>query len=198
MTKVLVLYYSSFGHTEKMAEAIAEGARETGAKVSVKRVRETAPKEIVESAGFKTDSDHPECDVEELPQYDAIVIGTPTRYGNMCSQMQAFWDATASIWQKGKLVGKVGGGFTSTASQHGGNESTLFAIHKTLLHQGMVVVGLPYAFKGMLTLDEVTGGTPYGASTIAGAEGERQPTANELDGARFQGRHIAEIAEKLA
>lgn len=198
MTRVLVLYYSSFGHTEKMAEAIAVGAREAGATVAVKRAPETAPKEIVKSAGFKTDSDHPECAVEELPQYDAIVIGSPTRYGNMCSQMQAFWDATAGIWQKGELVGKLGGGFTSTASQHGGNESTLFAIHKTLLHQGMVVVGLPYAFKGMLTLDEITGGTPYGASTIAGAEGERQPSENELAGARFQGRHIAELAEKLA
>lgn len=198
MTKVLVLYYSGQGHTEKMAAAVAQGARAAGADVDIKRVPETAPKEVVESAGIKHNEDHPVCKVDELPDYDAVIVGTPTRYGNICSQMQAFWDGTAQLWMKGALNGKVGGAFTSTATQHGGNEATLLAVHKTLLHLGFVVVGLPYSFQGQMTLDEITGCSPYGASTIAGGGGERQPSDNELEGARFQGRHIAEIAEKIS
>ena len=197
MPKILVLYYSSYGHTEGLAQAIAEGAADAGATVAIKRVPETAPQEIVEQAGFKTEHEHPECEVDELPDYDGIIIGTPTRYGNICSQMQAFWDGTAELWMEGKLVGKVGGAFTSTGSQHGGNETTLLSVHKLLLHQGMIVVGLPYKFDKLLTLDEVIGGTPYGASTISGSDGARQPSKIELEAARFQGRHTAEIAERL-
>lgn len=198
MAKILVLYYSSYGHIEQMAEAMAEGAREGGGDVTIKRVPETAPQSVVEQAGFKTDSPHGVIELNDLPNYDAIIIGVPTRYGNMSSQMQAFWDTTGGLWAKGAFNGKVGGAFTSTASQHGGNESTLLSVHKLFMHLGMVAVGLPYAYTEQTRLDEVIGGTPYGASTIAGGDGSRQPTAIELGGARFQGKHIAQIAAKLA
>jgi NAD(P)H dehydrogenase (quinone) len=197
MAKVLVLYYSSYGHIEAMAKAVAEGAESAGATVDIKRVPETAPQEVVEAAHFKTDSPCPECDPTELPGYDAIIIGVPTRYGNMSSQMQAFWDRTGPLWAKGALVGKVGGAFTSTASQHGGNETTLISAMKVLLHHGLMIVGLPYAYPGLVDLNEIAGGTPYGASTIAGGDGSRMPSENELGGARYQGKHIAEIAAKL-
>ncbi|MBO0661482.1 NAD(P)H:quinone oxidoreductase [Jiella sp. MQZ9-1] len=198
MAKVLVLYYSSYGHIETMAKAVAEGAESAGASVDIKRVPETAPAEIVEAAHFKTDHPYPICEVEELADYDAIIVGVPTRYGNMSSQMQAFWDRTGPLWAKGALIGKVGGAFTSTASQHGGNETTLLSAHKLLLHHGLILVGLPYAYGGLVALDEIAGGTPYGASTIAGGDGSRQPSQNELDGARFQGKHTAEITAKIA
>lgn len=198
MAKVLVLYYSSYGHIRTMAGAVAEGARAGGAEVDIKRVPETAPKEVVAAAGFQTDTSHPECDPMELPNYDAIIVGVPTRYGNMCSQMQSFWDRTGPLWAKGALVGKVGGAFSSTATQHGGNEATLLSAHKTLLHHGLIIVGLPYAFAGQSNMDEIVGGSPYGATTIAKSDGSRQPSKLELDGARFQGEHIARIAAKLA
>ena len=198
MTKVLVLYYSSYGHTAKMANALAEGARATGAEVAVKRVPETVPPEIVETAGFNYDESHQVAAVDELAEYDAIIVGTPTRYGRMSSQMAAFWDQTGGLWQSGALVGKVGSAFTSTASQHGGQEVTLFSIITNLLHMGMTIVGLPYSFQGQMTLDEITGGSPYGITTIAGGDGSRQPSANELEGARHQGRLVAETAAKLA
>ncbi|RFC62722.1 NAD(P)H:quinone oxidoreductase [Fulvimarina endophytica] len=198
MTKVLVLYYSSYGHVEKMAEAVAEGAREAGAEVDIKRVPETAPKEVVEAAGFKTDSSHPVCEVEELANYDAVIVGSPTRFGNMSSQMQSFWDRTGGLWAKGQLIDKVGGAFTSTASQHGGQETTLISIQKVLQHHGLIVVGLPYSYDKLTVMDEVIGGTPYGASTLAGGDGSRQPSEIDLGGARFQGKRIAGIAAKLA
>ncbi len=197
MAKVLVLYYSSYGHVETMAKAVAEGARSAGAQADIKRVPETAPPEVVAAAHFKTNHDFPEAQPDDLANYDAIIVGVPTRYGNMASQMAAFWDRTGGLWAQGKLIGKVGGVFTSSATQHGGNEATILSVHKTLLHHGLVIVGLPYAYQGQMTLDEIVGGTPYGASTIAGGDGSRQPSANELDGARFQGKHIAEIAAKL-
>lgn len=198
MTKVLILYYSSYGHIETMAKAVAEGAESASASVDIKRAPETAPQEVVEAAHFKTDHPYPECDPMELPNYDAIIVGVPTRYGNMCSQMQAFWDRTGPLWAKGALVGKVGGAFASSATQHGGNEATLLSAHKTLLHHGLVIVGLPYAFAGQMNMDEIVGGSPYGATTIASGDGSRMPSQIELDGARFQGKHIAEIAAKLA
>ena len=198
MAKVLVLYYSSYGHIEAMAEAVAEGANSAGATVDIKRVPETAPQEVVAAAHFKTDYAHPECDPMDLPSYDAIIVGVPTRFGNMASQMQAFWDRTGPLWAKGALVGKVGGAFTSSASQHGGNETTLISVIKTLLHHGLMAVGLPYAFAGQMDMNEIVGGTPYGASTMARGDGSRMPSQIELDGARFQGRHIAEIAAKVA
>lgn len=197
MAKVLVLYYSSYGHIAQMANAVAEGARETGATVDIRRVPETAPKEVVEAAGFQSDPSHPEAQPDDLAQYDAIIVGAPTRFGNMSSQMASFWDRTGGLWAEGKLVGKVAGAFTSSASQHGGNEATLLSVHKTLLHHGLVIVGLPYAFAGQMSMDEIVGGTPYGATTIANGDGSRQPSAIELDGARFQGRHTAQIAGKL-
>jgi NAD(P)H dehydrogenase (quinone) len=197
MAKVLVLYYSTYGHIEQMAEAVAAGAREAGATVDVKRVPETVPENVARGGHFKLDQAAPVATVAELETYDAIVIGTPTRYGRMASQMAAFLDQTGGLWARGALNGKVGAAFTSTASQHGGQETTLFSIITNLLHFGMVVVGLPYAFQGQLKLDEVTGGSPYGATTLAAGDGSRQPTANELDGARFQGRHVAEVAAKL-
>ncbi len=198
MAKVLVLYYSSYGHIETMAHAVAEGAREVeGVTVDVKRVPETAPPEVAAAAHFKTDQPAPEATIEELEGYDAIVIGTGTRYGRMTSQMAAFWDKTGPLWAKGAFNGKVGAAFTSTAGQHGGQETTLMAIHTSFFHLGMVVVGLPYSYTGLFELDAVHGGTPYGASTIAGGKGERRPTDNELGGARFQGRHVAEITKKL-
>ncbi len=198
MAKVLVLYYSSYGHIETMAGAIAEGARSAGAEVHVKRVAELMPREAAESAHFKVDQAAPLATVEELPEYDAIIIGTPTRFGNMAAQMKNFLDQTGGLWFTGKLVGKVGSVFTSTATQHGGQESTILSTHTVLLHQGMVIVGLPYAFQGQMTLSEISGGSPYGASTIAAGDGSRQPSENELAGARFQGKHVAEIAAKLA
>ena len=199
MTKVLVLYYSSYGHIEKMADAVAEGAREGGAEVAIRRVAETAPDEIVKAAGFKTDTAHPLIEgPDALADYDAIIVGAPTRYGRMPSQMAAFWDTTGGLWFKGALIGKVGGAFTSTASQHGGQETTLFSLITNLLHHGMAIVGLDYGFQAQMGVDEVRGGSPYGATTIAGGDGSRQPSQVELDGARFQGRHVAGIAAKLA
>jgi NAD(P)H dehydrogenase (quinone) len=200
--KILVVFYSLYGHVYKMAEAIGAGAREvTGASVDLRRVPETLPKEILEKMGAieaqKAFSHIPVCSVEELAQADAIIFGTPTRFGNMCGQMRQFLDATGGLWAKGALVGKVGSVFTSTATQHGGQESTILSFHTTLLHHGMVIVGLPYAFQGQMRIDEITGCSPYGASTIAGGKGERMPSENELSGARFQGKHVAQLASKL-
>jgi NAD(P)H dehydrogenase (quinone) len=196
--KVLVLYYSSYGHIETMAQAVAEGARGTGATVDIKRVPEIVPEAVAKASHFKLDQAAPIATVEELPNYDAIIFGVPTRFGNMAAQMKNFLDQTGGLWFAGKLVGKVGSVFASTATQHGGQESTILSTHTVLLHQGMVIVGLPYAWQGQMKLDEVTGGSPYGATTIAAGDGSRQPSANELEGARFQGRHVAEIAAKLA
>lgn len=198
MAKVLVLYYSTYGHIETMAYAVAEGVREAGAEVVVKRVPELVPEEVARTSHYKLDQAAPVATVDELPTYDAIIFGTPTRYGNMASQMKNFIDQTGGLWAKGALIGKVGSVFTSTASQHGGQESTVLSFHTVLLHQGMVVVGLPYSFQGQLGTTEVMGNSPYGASTIAGGDGSRQPSAVELEGARFQGRHVAGIAAKLA
>jgi NAD(P)H dehydrogenase (quinone) len=197
MAKILVLYYSTYGHVEQMAYAVAEGARGAGATVEVKRVPETAPDEVAKSAHFKLDQPAPVATVNELPDYDAIIIGTPTRYGRMPSQMAAFLDQTGGLWARGALHGKVGAAFTSTATQHGGQETTLFSVITNLLHLGMVVVGLPYSFAGQMTLDQITGCSPYGASTIAGSQGQRQPSQLELDGARFQGDLVAKTAAKL-
>ena len=198
MAKVLVLYYSTWGHIEQMAYAAAEGAREAGAEVVVKRVPELVPSHIAEQAHYKLDQAAPIATVEELPEYDAIIFGTPTRFGNMTAQMKNFLDQTGALWAQGKLVGKVGSVFTASATQHGGQESTLLTFHPVLLHHGMVVVGLPYAFAGQMGVTEVMGNSPYGASTIAGGDGSRQPSEVELAGARYQGRHVAEIATKLA
>jgi NAD(P)H dehydrogenase (quinone) len=198
MTKVLVLYYSSYGHIEKMANAVAEGIREAGAEAAVKRVPELVPEEVAKSSGFKLDQPAPIAKVDELPDYDAIIIGVPTRFGNMPAQMKNFLDQTGGLWAQGKLIGKVGSVFCSTASQHGGQESTILSVHTVMLHQGMVIVGLPYSFQGQMTLSEITGGSPYGATTIAAGDGSRQPSENELAGARFQGRHVAQIAARLA
>lgn len=198
MTRVLVLYYSSYGHTAKMAEAVAEGAREAGAEVDIRRVPETAPAEIVEKAGFVTDLPDPLIeDVEELAGYDAIIVGTPTRYGRMSSQMAAFWDRTGGLWMRGALIGKVGAAFTSTATQHGGQETTLFSVLVNLLHMGMTIVGLDYGFAGQMGTEEVKGGAPYGATTIAGNDGSRQPSESELAGARHLGKRAAHTAGKL-
>lgn len=197
MSKVLVLYYSSYGHIEKMATAVAEGVREAGSEAVIKRVPELVPEAVAKSSGFKLDQAAPIATVDELADYDAIVLGVPTRFGNMPGQMKNFLDQTGGLWAKGKLIGKVGSVFTSTATQHGGQESTILSTHTVLLHHGMVIVGLPYAFQGQMKLDEVTGGSPYGASTIAAGDGSRQPSENELAGARFQGRHVAQIATKL-
>ena len=196
-SKVLVLYYSTYGHIEAMAEAIAEGARQTGAAVDVKRVPETVAEDVARSNHYKMDQAAPIAKVDDLPNYDAIVIGAPTRYGRMPSQMAAFLDQTGGLWARGALHGKVGGAFTSSATQHGGNETTLFSIIANLLHFGMVVVGLPYSHAAQMTLDEIVGGAPYGATTIAGGQGQRQPSQLDLDGARHQGRLIAETANKL-
>ncbi|CAN7403817.1 NAD(P)H:quinone oxidoreductase [Massilia sp. LjRoot122] len=197
MAKVLVLYYSTYGHIETMAQAVAEGARAAGATVDVKRVPETVPEEIARNAHFKLQQDAPIATVNELPDYDAIIIGAPTRYGRMPGQMAAFLDQTGGLWARGALHGKVGGAFTSTATQHGGQETTLFSIITNLLHFGMLVSGLPYSYAGQMTLDEIVGGSPYGASTIAGGKGERQPSELELGGARHQGELIARTAAKL-
>ena len=197
MAKVLVLYYSSYGHIETMAGALAEGARAAGAQVDIKRVPETVPAEVAKAAYFKLDQAAPVAAVKDLADYDAIVIGAPTRFGRMPSQMAAFLDQAGGLWAKGVLNGKVGGAFTSSATQHGGNEMTLFSIIANLLHFGLIVVGLPYSFAGQMRIDEITGGAPYGATTIAGGKGERKPSDNELDGARYQGKLIAETAKKL-
>jgi NAD(P)H dehydrogenase (quinone) len=198
MAKVLVLYYSSYGHIERMAEAVAEGVREAGSDAVIKRVPELVPEELARKSGYKLDQKAPIATVDELPGYDAIIFGTPTRYGNMTAQMKNFLDQTGRLWLSGALVGKVGSVFSSTASQHGGQESTILTFHPVLLHLGMIVVGLPYTFQGQTGVTEVMGNSPYGASTIANGDGSRQPSAVELDGARFQGRHVARIAAKLA
>jgi NAD(P)H dehydrogenase (quinone) len=197
MAKVLVLYYSSYGHIETMANAVAEGARSAGAKVDVKRVPETAPAEVAKAAHFKLDQKAPVASVEDLANYDAVVVGCPTRFGRMPSQMASFLDQAGGLWMRGALNGKVGGAFTSTASQHGGQEVTLFSIITNLLHFGMTIVGLPYSHQGMMTLDEIVGGSPYGATTISGGDGKRQPSAIELAGAQHQGELIAKTAAKL-
>jgi NAD(P)H dehydrogenase (quinone) len=197
MSKVLVLYYSSYGHLETMANAVAEGARSTGASVDVRRAPETAPLEVAQAAHFKLDQAAPVATVAELESYDAIIIGAPTRFGRMPSQMASFLDQAGGLWARGALNGKVGGAFTSTASQHGGQEVTLFSIITNLLHFGMTIVGLPYSHQGQMTIDEIVGGSPYGATTIAGGKGQRQPSAIELEGARHQGRLIAQTANKL-
>lgn len=197
MSKILVLYYSAYGHVETLAEAIAEGAREAGATVDIKRVPELVSDEVAEKSGYKTDQQAPVATVDELADYDAIIVGVGTRYGRMASQMANFLDQTGGLWAKGALVGKVGSAFSSTATQHGGQETTLMAIHTNLLHFGMVLVGLPYSWAGQMKLDQVTGGSPYGITTIAGGDGSRQPSENELEGARFQGRHVAEVTKKL-
>jgi NAD(P)H dehydrogenase (quinone) len=199
MTRVLVLYYSSYGHVEAMAEAAAEGARGVqGTQVDIKRAPELVPEEIAKKSNMKLDQPAPVAAPGELADYDAVIFGTPTRYGNMCAQMRNFLDQTGGLWLKGALVGKVGSVFASTATQHGGQEMTLTSFHTTLLHLGMVIVGLPYAAAGQMTLDEISGGSPYGATTIAGGDGSRMPSANELELARFQGRHVASLAAKLA
>ena len=200
--KIYIVFYSMYGHINKMAEAIAEGAKAVdGAEVVLRRVPETLPQEVLGKMGAlepqKIMADIPVCTVEELKEADAIIFGTPTRFGNMTGQMRQFLDATGQLWAQGALVGKVGSVFTSSATQHGGQESTILSFHISLLHHGFVIVGLPYAFQGQMRIDEVTGGSPYGASTIAGGSGERMPSENELDAARFQGRHVAEIASKL-
>ena len=197
MARVLVLYYSAYGHTEAMAQAIAEGARAGGGLAEVKRVPETVPEEVARKSGYKVEQAAPVATVAELESYDAIVVGTGTRYGRISSQMAAFLDQTGGLWARGALNGKVGAAFTSTATQHGGQETTLYSIITNLLHLGMVIVGLPYSFKGMTTLDEVVGGSPYGATTIAGDDGSRQPSELELAGARFQGELVARTASKI-
>jgi NAD(P)H dehydrogenase (quinone) len=197
MPKVLVLYYSAYGHIEKMAEAVAEGAREAGATVDIKRVPELVPEAVAKASYYKMDQAAPVATIDDLADYDAIVVGTGTRFGRMTSQMANFLDQAGGLWAKGALHGKVGGAFTSTATQHGGQETTLFTIITNLLHFGMVVVGLDYGHAGQMTLDEITGGSPYGATTITGGNGARQPSENELQGARYQGRKIAETAKKL-
>lgn len=200
--KVLIVYYSTYGHVQKMAEAVAEGVGQVdGAEAVLRRVPETLPPDVIEKMGAtdtqKAQEHVPVCTVEELASADAVIFGTPTRFGNMCGQMRQFLDATGQLWAKGALVGKVGSVFTSSATQHGGQESTILSFHISLLHHGFVIVGLPYAFQGQMRIDEITGGSPYGASTIAGGSGERMPSENELEGARFQGKHVAEVASKL-
>ena len=200
--KILIVYYSTYGHVHKMAEAVAEGAGEIdGAEVIMRRVPETLPVDVLEKMGAGDTQGSmahvPICTVDELASADAVIFGTPTRFGNMCGQMRQFLDATGQLWAKGALVGKVGSVFTSSATQHGGQESTILSFHITLLHHGFVIVGLPYTYQGQMRIDEITGGSPYGASTIAGGSGERMPSENELEAARFQGRHVATIASKL-
>jgi NAD(P)H dehydrogenase (quinone) len=199
---VLIVYYSMYGHIRRMAEAVKKGADGvSGAAVRICRVQETLPEEVLIKMGAleaqKAQDNVPVCKVEDLVWADAIIFGTPTRFGNMCGQMRQFLDSTGGLWAKGELVGKVGSVFTSSATQHGGQESTILSFHITLLHQGMIIVGLPYSFTGQMRIDEMTGSSPYGASTIAGGDGKRMPSENELDAARFQGKHVAEIAVKL-
>jgi NAD(P)H dehydrogenase (quinone) len=200
--KVLIAFYSTYGHIFKMAQAVAEGAKEvSGAEVHIRRIPETLPEEVLEKMGAveaqKTFSHVPVCAVDELAEADAIIFGTPTRFGNMCGQMRQFLDATGQLWANGSLIGKVGSVFASSATQHGGQESTILTFHVTLLHQGFIIVGLPYAFQGQMRIDEVSGGSPYGATTIAGGDGSRMPSENEIEAARFQGKHVTTIAAKL-
>ena len=197
MAKVLVLYYSSYGHIETMAKAVAEGARGAGAEVTIKRVPELVPEELAKQSGYKLDQPAPIAKVDELGDYDAVIVGAGTRYGTAASQMRNFLDQTGGLWMKGGLVGKVGSAFTSTATQHGGQETTLIGLIQTLLHHGMLIAGLPYAWAGQQRMDEITGGSPYGATTITGGDGSRMPSENELEGARWQGRYVAETAKKL-
>lgn len=198
MSKILVLYYSSYGHVETMAHAIAEGVRTEGLNVDIKRVPELVPEDTAKEHHFKTEQNAPIATPDDLTQYDGIIIGAPTRFGRLPSQMANFWDQTGGLWAKGALAGKVGAVFTSTASQHGGQETTLYSLMSNLLHHGMIISGLPYSFQGQLRVDEVTGGSPYGATTIAGGDGSRQPSETELEGARFLGKHVASITKKLA
>ncbi|MDP9013967.1 MAG: NAD(P)H:quinone oxidoreductase [Pseudomonadota bacterium] len=198
MASVLVLYYSSYGHVESMAEAVAEGARSAGATADIKRVPETTPLETAKAAHFKLDQDAPLAAIDDLANYDAVIVGSPTRFGRMSSQMASFLDQAGGLWMRGALHGKVGGAFTSTATQHGGQEVTLFSIITNLMHFGMTIVGLPYSYKGQMTLDEIVGGSPYGATTIAGGSGQRRPSELELAGARHQGMLIARAAQKLS
>ena len=195
--RVLVLYYSSYGHIMKMAEAVAEGARQAGAQVDIKRVPELVPEEVARKSGYLLDQPYPVAEVSQLADYDAVILGVPTRYGVMAAQMKNFWDQTGGLWLKGALVGKVGAAFTATATQHGGQETTLLAIITNLLHHGMLISGLPYSFQGQMRMDEIVGGSPYGATTLANGDGSRQPSETELDGARHQGRNVAEVANKL-
>lgn len=198
MARILVLYYSSYGHVEALARAIAEGAAEVpGAEVSVKRVPELVPDDVAKASGIKLEQQAPFAIPAELADYDAIIFGTPTRFGNMAAQMRNFLDQTGGLWFSRALVGKIGSAFCATASQHGGQETTLTSFHTTLLHHGMIIVGLPYSWEGNSTMDSISGGTPYGITSITGADGSRMPSDNELDGARFQGRHVAAIAGKL-
>lgn len=198
MTRVLVLYHSTYGHVERMAQAVAEGARSVeGVDVDIKRVPELVPEELARQSGYKLDQSAPVATVDDLPDYDAIIVGAGTRFGTAASQMRNFWDQTGGLWARGALLGKVGSAFTSTATQHGGQEVTLIGLIQTLLHHGMAVVGLPYAWAGQSRLDEITGGSPYGATTITGGDGSRMPSDNELEGARWQGRWVAEHAKKL-
>lgn len=198
MPKILVLYHSTYGHVEAMAHAVAEGARSVeGAVVDIKRVPELVPEELARGSGYKLEQDAPIARPEDLADYDAVIVGAGTRYGTAASQMRNFLDQTGGIWMKGALVGKVGSAFTSTATQHGGQETTLIGLIQTLLHHGMLIAGLPYAWSGQQTMDEITGGSPYGATTITGGTGARMPSDNELDGARWQGRYVAETAKKL-
>lgn len=198
MSKALVLYYSSYGHIETMAHAVAEGARGAGAQADVKRVPELVPEEAARNSHYELDQAAPIAEPAELAEYDAIIVGVRTRYGRMASQMANFWDQTGGLWAQGKPIGEAGAAFTSTGTQHGGQETTPMAIHTMLLHHGMVVAGLPYSFQGQSKMDEIVGGSPYGATTIAGGDGSRQPSETDLDGARYLGRHVAEIAGKLA
>ena len=198
MTKILVLYYSTWGHIESMAEAVAEGAQSVNdVEVTIKRVPETMPEDTVKQMGAKTDQKAPVASPDELADYDAVIFGTPTRFGNMAGQMRNFLDQTGGLWAGGKLIGKVGSVFASTGTQHGGQETTITSFHTTLFHHGMVVVGVPYSCEGLTNMKEISGGTPYGATTLADGDGSRQPSANELDIARFQGRHVADIAKRL-
>jgi NAD(P)H dehydrogenase (quinone) len=199
--KALILFYSTYGHMVQMAQAAAEGVKEAGGEAVIKRVPETLPESVLVAQGAleaqKSFAHIPVASVDELPEYDAFILGVPTRFGNMVGQMRSFWDATGGLWAKGALIGKVGSVISSTATQHGGQESTILSTHTTLLHHGMVIVGLPYSFQGQMTIDEVSGGSPYGASTITGGQGQRMPSKNELDAARFQGKHVGIIAKKL-
>jgi len=199
MAKVLVLYYSMYGHIETMATAVAEGARSVaGTEVTIKRVPELMPEDVARKAGAKLDQAAPIATVDELPHYDAIIFGTPTRFGNMCAQMRNFLDRTGRLWLNGNLIGKVGSVFTSTGTQHGGQETTITSFHSTLLHHGMIIVGVPYSSQELMNMGEITGGSPYGAGTLAGADGTRKPTDNELTIARFQGARVAKLAAKLS
>jgi NAD(P)H dehydrogenase (quinone) len=198
MARILVVYYSSYGHIESLAQAVAEGARSVaGAEAAIKRVPELVPEEVARKSGFRLDQPAPVAVPGELAEYDAVIFGTPTRFGNMCSQMRNFLDQTGGLWGKGALIGKVGSVFVSTGTQHGGQETTITSFHTTLLHHGMIIVGLPYSAAGQSRMDEITGGSPYGATTLAGGDGKRKPSANELELARFQGHHVAEIATRL-